>query len=309
MSRVGIVVLLLAMVLSASVAMSADPAPTKRPPPEQQLYPTLEEAGAALLGAMRSGEGRQIRAVLGPGSGALIASGDRSADQAMRKNFVAAYEQAAKFDRDGDAKATILLGEKEFPFPFPLVKEGARWRFDAKTGAEEIVARRIGDNELAAMRVCLAYVDAQREYVLKDRNSAGFLVYAQKLASTPGKRDGLYWDTKDGEPRSPFGPIAVQAQGRASEERNAYHGYRYKILTGQGSDAPGGAYDYVVRGRMIGGFALVAYPVRWGVSGVVTFMVNHDGAVYEKNLGQNTGEIAAKLTLFNPDSTWTKSKP
>ena len=246
---------------------------------------------------------------VGPGSGALIASGDRSADQAMRKNFVAAYEQAAKFDRDGDAKATLLLGEKEFPFPFPLVKEGARWRFDAKTGAEEIVARRVGDNELAAMRVCLAYVDAQREYVLKDRDSAGFLVYAQKLASTPGKRDGLYWDTKDGEPRSPFGPIAVQAQGRASEERNAYHGYRYKILTGQGSDAPGGAYDYVVRGRMIGGFALVAYPVRWGVSGVVTFMVNHDGAVYEKNLGQNTGEIAAKLTLFNPDSTWTKSKP
>lgn len=305
----GVVALMLAMVLPVSLAETADPAPAKRRPPEQQVYPTLEEAATALLGAMRSGDAMQIRAVLGPGSGKLIWSGDRIADEQMRQDFVAAYEKARKIDRAGDDKATLLLGDKEFPFPYPLVKGAAGWRFDAKTGAEEIVARRIGDNELSAMRVCLAYVDAQREYVLKDRSSAGFLEYAQKLVSAPGKRDGLYWETNEGEPKSPFGPIAVQARRVTNGERDAYHGYRYRILTGQGSDAPGGSYDYIVRGRMIGGFALVAYPARWGGSGVMTFMVSHDGVVYEKNLGKTTRDIAAKMPLFNPDSTWTKTQP
>ncbi len=284
--------------------------PAKRSPAPQRTFATPEEAGAALIAALDSDNNRTIFAVLGRGSGQLLRSGDPVQDEGLRSAIVAAYRIRVHYEMSGDTNATMLLGANDYPFPYPLVKVAAGWQFDAKSGAEEIVNRRIGSNELAAINVCLAYVDAQREYVLRDRDDNGLLEYAQKLSSAPGKRDGLYWPAKDGEPPSPFGPLVARArtEGYAEVTAEPYYGYRYKILTAQGRDAPGGAYDYVVDGRMIGGFALVAYPARWGVSGVMTFVCNHDGVVYERNLGRDTAAIAAKMTLYNPDATWKKSE-
>jgi hypothetical protein len=280
----------------------------------QTTFANPEDAGRALFEAMKSGDWKRIYVVLGPGSGPLIHTGDSVEDSATREEFIAAYDKSAKFDRGGDARATLLLGEKDYPFPFPLVKGGQGWSFDARAGAEEIVNRRIGENELSAIQVCLAYLDAQREYVLKDRDNNGLLEYAQKLVSTPGTKDGLYWPTKEGERPSPFGPLATRAAGEGygmdkSGVPRAYHGYHYRVLTAQGPDASGGAYDYRVRGKMIGGFGLVAYPARWGASGVMTFVCNHDGVVFEKNLGSDTRNVARAMTLFNPDATWKKATP
>ncbi len=260
---------------------------------------------------MRSDERKQIWRVLGPGASKFIRSGDPVQDNDAREAFVAAYDKAVRFERSGDDKATLLVGPGDFPFPYPLVIRNGRWQFDAKQGNEQVLDRRIGRNELSAINVCLAYVDAQREYVTRDRDGNGLLEYAQKLTSSPGTQDGLFWETKDGEPPSPLGPLAASArsQGYGRQGPGApYHGYYYKILTGQGKDAPGGAYDYIVNGRMIGGFGLVAYPARWGASGVMSFVCNHDGVVYEKNLGSDTQAIASKMTLFNPDATWSKSR-
>jgi hypothetical protein len=185
------------------------------------------------------------------------------------------------------------------------------WHFDSRSGAKEILNRRIGRNELSAAQVCLAYVDAQREYVLKDRDNDGLLEYAQELISAPGKRDGLYWQTAQGEPPSPLGPLVAKARSEGYGEAHSnsaqpYHGYLFKILTAQGPNAGGGAYDYVVDGRMIGGFALVAWPARWRASGVMTFVVNHDGVVYSKTLGPQTPAMVARMARFDPDPTWTK---
>jgi hypothetical protein len=277
----------------------------------QRSFASPEEGAKALDAAMKSGDWKQIYAVLGPGSGQLIYSGDRVADTATRTMFVEGYDKSAKFDRDGDAKATLLLGANDYPFPYPLVKSAKGWMFDARAGAEEIVNRRVGENELAAIQVCLAYVDAQREYATLDRDSNGLLEYAPKLASTPGKHDGLYWPTKEGEPPSPFGPLATRSASEgygknAAAGPDAYHGYHYRILTAQGQFAQGGAYDYRVKDKMIGGFALVAFPARWGVSGVMTFICNHDGVVYQKNLGKETASAARGMTRFDPDPSWTK---
>ena len=287
---------------------NAPSAPSRRPAIVQRTFATPEEAGRALVEALDSDDNRAIYAVLGKGSGAVFRSGDPVEDEATRTAIAAAYRIRVKYETAGDAKATLLLGDKDYPFPYPLVKVPAGWQFDAKGGAEEIVNRRIGANELAAINVCLAYVDAQREYVLRDRDNNGLLEYAQKLESAPGKQDGLYWATKEGEPPSPLGPLAARArkEGYVKGTDAPYHGYLYKILNAQGKDARGGAYDYIVDGKMIGGFALVAYPARWGVSGVMTFVCNHDGVVYEKNLGRESAAIAAKMTVYNPDATWKR---
>ena len=295
-----------ALAVAFATSALAQDTPPRRQPPEQKVYASPDDAAQALSQAMRGTDNRELAAVLGRGGGRLVFSGDRDADAQTRADFVAAYDASHRVETSGGDKATLILGANEYPFPFPLVKNDAGWRFDAATGAEEIVARRIGANELAAMQVCLAYVDAQREYVLKDRDANGFLEYAQKLASTPGQRDGLYWETKEGEPLSPFGPIAVQERRPGQGERDAYHGYRYKILTAQGPSARGGEFDYVVKGKMIGGFALIAYPARYGVSGVMSFIVNQEGVIYEKNLGKNTREVAGKIIAYDPDSSWTK---
>jgi hypothetical protein len=301
---------LIAVAPCAQLVHAADAKAAKKTAslPAQRAFASPGEAAKALVAAMRADDLRALYAILGPGSGKLIFTGDKVADNAMRDQFVAAYEKSMKLDTQGDAKATLLLGEKDYPFPYPLAKTAAGWQFDARSGAKEIVDRRIGANELWTIQVCLAYVDAQREYVLKDRDSNGLLEYAQRLVSTPGKHDGLYWQAKEGEPPSPLGPLGLQARSEGyGKGVGAYHGYRYKILTGQGKDAPGGAYDYVVKGKMIGGFGLVAWPARWGASGVMTFVCNHDGVVYQKDLGPDTATTAATMTRFNPDSTWTKA--
>ena len=317
-TRMSALMLALALPIAAGLstaALAADAAPSGRPSARiAQLSFASPEAGAqALQEAMKSNDWKRIYAVLGPGSGKLIYTGDKVTDTSTRTTFVAAYEKSAKFDRDGDAKATLLLGENDYPFPFPLIKVASGWSFDSRAGAEEIVNRRVGENELAAIQVCLAYVDAQREYATKDRDSNGLLEYAQRMVSTPGKRDGLYWPTKDGEPPSPFGPVATRAAGEGygieSGVPQSYHGYHYRILTAQGQFAQGGAYEYRVKGMMIGGFALIASPARWGVSGVMTFICNHDGVVFEKNLGRDTLAQAKAITRFDPDPTWVKATP
>jgi hypothetical protein len=296
-------------VYAQTTVPSRAPAVTKAKPAAQQAFATPEEAAAALANALRSDDLRQIHSVLGPGSGKVIRSGDPVQDAAGRKRFLAAYETSVKIEPLGDAKVTLLIGSEEFPFPFPLLKTATGWKFDSKAGAEEVLNRRIGRNERAAIQVCLAYVDAQREYATKDRDKDGLLAYAQKFISTPGEHDGLYWETREGEAASPLGPLSTRAkeQGYTNLGTEPYHGYYYKILTEQGADNPGGAYSYVVRGKMIGGFALVAYPARWGASGVMTLICNHQGVVYEKNLGKDTVAIAERMTRYNPDASWKKT--
>jgi hypothetical protein len=206
------------------------------------------------------------------------------------------------------------VGSEDWPFPIPLVKKDEYWFFDTMAGKEEILNRRIGRNELNAIQVCLAYVDAQREYVLKDRDGNKLLEYAQKFISSKGKKNGLYWEVKEGEKLSPLGPLVAKAAkegyiGRKPVGKHTpYHGYYYKILKAQGKNAPGGEYDYIVKEKMIGGFASVAYPAEYGNSGVMTFIVNHDGVVYEKDLGKETEKIATAMKKFDPDKTWKKAE-
>ena len=293
--------------------LAADAAPAQARRVVLQRFATPDDAVRALVAAIRSGNTHSIYRVLGPGSSKLIRSGDPVADKQGRVRFIAAYATRSKIEPDGDARATLLIGENEWPFPFPLRRQTAGWTFDTRSGAEEILNRRIGRNELSAIQVCLAYVDAQREYALTEGNRGGLHEYATRLVSSPAKKDGLYWPTKEGEPLSPLGPLAAKAQGEGyGKSKNAanepYHGYFYKILTSQGGDAPGGATSYIVKGKMIGGFALVAYPARWGASGVVTLVVSHDGVVYQKNLGKSTAAMASHMSRFDPDATWSKAQ-
>jgi hypothetical protein len=205
----------------------------------------------------------------------------------------------------------VHVGQDDWPFPIPLVHDRSGWRFDTRQGRQEILARRIGRNETNAVQTCLAYVDAQREYYAEDRNRDGILEYAQKFDSTPGKRDGLYWETSSGDPPSPLGPLVVSAYAAGYRRAKGggptpYHGYLYRILTAQGPNAADGAYDYVVRGHMIAGFGLVAFPAAYGASGVMTLIVNQDGVVYQKDLGPTTRTVATAMRTFDPDPTWTK---
>ena len=311
--RAAALLVVLSCIVAAAVPSAVDAAPAKAHVSVRRSYATPADAVQALVAAVRAGDTKRIYEALGPGSGRLIRSGDPVADEQARARFVAAYDKRWKIDRDGEARATLLIGDKDWPFPFPLVKGAEGWKFDARSGAEEILNRRIGRNELAAIQVCLAYVDAQREYALTQGSSNGLHEYATRLVSTPGKKDGLYWRTQAGEPLSPLGPLAAKARqegyGKRSNAANEpYHGYYYRILSRQGSAAPDGAYDYVIDGKMIAGFALVAYPARWGASGVMTFIVNHMGVVYQKNLGKATAAIALGMTSFDPDPTWTKAE-
>jgi Protein of unknown function (DUF2950) len=283
------------------------PAVAKPKPEAQRIFASPEQAAAELADAIRSNDLKHIHSVLGAGSGKVIHSGDPVQDAAGRKRFLEAYQTSVKIEPSGDARVTLLIGSEDFPFPFPLVKTATGWKFDSKAGAEEVLNRRIGRNERSAIQVCLAYVDAQREYATKDRDKDGLLEYAQKFISTPGEHDGLYWETKEGEAASPLGPLSARAKEEGYKlGSEPYHGYYYKILTAQGADNPGGAYSYIVRGQMIGGFALVAYPARWGASGVMTFICNHRGVVYEKNLGKAAVSIAERMTRYNPDPSWKK---
>ena len=276
----------------------------------QKSFPAPEEGVQALIEAARKNDTAALLAVLGPEAKSLVDAGDPVANQASLERFVKSYEEAHTLVQSGDTKVALQIGKDEWAFPIPLIKGSAGWYFDTREGKAEILNRRIGRNELDVVQVCLAYVDAQREYYVRNPRNAALLQYAPKFISTKGKRDGLYWETAADEPPSPLGPLVAQARSegyrRAAGKPVPYHGYYYKMLTRQGPDAPDGAYDYVVRGKMIGGFALVAYPAQYGSSGIMTFIVNHDGIVYEKDLGPNTAATARSMTKFNPDKTWKK---
>jgi hypothetical protein len=273
----------------------------------QQAYASPEDAAASLAVAVKTGTRRAILKVLGNDAEDIVESGDDVADAEMRQRFLSAYDAGHSIKAEGNKKATLVLGADDFPFPIPLANNKSGWEFDAAAGRLEILYRRIGRNELDAIQTCLAFVDAQNEYAEKDRTGEGSGVYAQRIVSSPGKRDGLFW--RDDRDPSPLGELAAQASTegyKVGDQAAPYHGYYFRILKGQGPDAPGGAFYYVVKGKMIGGFALIAYPAEYGNSGVMTFMVNHAGTVYQKDLGQRTAIIAKRVSLFDPDQTWKK---
>jgi hypothetical protein len=275
----------------------------------QRRFASVEEAGQALVDAFKSGNQDAMVAILGAAGKPIVSSGDPVADRRARERFVAAYDDRHHFEAGG-GKVVLVVGPDDFPFAIPIVPDGPSWRFDTAAGKEEILNRRIGQNELNTIQVCLAYVDAQREYYARDPDGDALLQFAQTFASTSGRRDGLYWPTNPGEPPSPLGPFVARARGEGYSKRStnpvAYWGYYFRILTGQGKDAPGGAYSYLAHGKMMGGFALVAYPAQYGVSGVMTFIVNQDGVVYQKDLGPNSAALALAMKEFNPDATWSK---
>ena len=294
---------ILGLALSVGLAQGATP--------KQKNYASPEEAFADLVAALKSGKLEAVLAALGPAAMPLIASGDKVADREGRERFLKAYDEGSKVEKPDEAKAVLSVGKDNWPFPIPAVKDAAGWHFDAEAGKEEILNRRIGRNELFTIQAVLAYVDAQRDYYQMNPQKAKLAQYAQRIGSSPGKRDGLYYPTKAGEPPSPLGPrydAAVKEGYTKSEDGGpgTYHGYKYRILKAQGPDAPGGAYDYVAQGAMIGGFALVAWPTTYGNSGIMTFIVNQDGVVYEKDLGPATAVEVQKIKRFNPDKTWKK---
>ena len=295
-----------ALFFALACAGSALAAETK-----QKAFATPEEAVKELIAAVKAGDAKAMQAILGPGSREIVSSGDAAADKAGRERFAKSFDEANKLDKAGDTKAVLSIGKDAWPFPVPVVKDAAGWRFDAKAGKEEILNRRIGRNELSVIQALQAYVDAQREYYLRNPAGDKLLQYAQKIASTQGKRDGLYFPTKAGEKPSPLGPLvdSARAEGYKKGEGGKpvpFHGYHFRILKGQGADAKGGAYDYVASGKMIGGFAMIAWPATYDNSGVMTFMVNHDGVVYEKDLGPETAAAVQKIAKFNPDKTWKR---
>ncbi len=303
----GVTALLFAMaVLAAPHALAGGPA-------EQRSFPSPQQAVAALVAAVQDNTDTELLAILGPGSEDLISSGDKVADQNGRARFIKAYKEKNGLEQQDGDRTVLLIGAKEYPFPFPLVRQGKAWRFDTQAGTEEILNRRIGRNELHTIEVMRAYTDAQREYACMKRNSGG-PEFAQKFTSSMGKKDGLYWQPEEGEQESPFGPLIAKAtkegyaHGPNEESVEPFHGYYFKILKAQGEHATGGAFDYVANGKMVLGFALLAYPAKYGVSGIMSFIVNQEGVIYEKDLGKNTATAAAAMTTFNPDDTWYQNK-
>ena len=279
---------------------------------QQKNFASAEEAVKAAVAAAKNNDDKEMLAIFGSQAKELLFSGDPVADKQRRGQFVSAYEEKNLLVSQGD-KTVLIVGKQEWPLPIPLVKKDQGWVFDTAQGKEEILNRRIGENELFTIQACLAVVDAQREYAIKDRTRDGLLEYEQKFVSDPGQKNGLYWEAKAGEPQSPLGPIMTQIraqgyQGKPSATPVPYHGYYYRILTAQGKDARGGAHSYIVKGKMIGGFAVVAYPATYGNSGVMTFIVNHDGKVFQKNLGPTTAAVAKAMKEYNPDKTWAEVK-
>jgi hypothetical protein len=274
----------------------------------QEKYATPDAAVDALVASAKSGDEKAALVVLGPGADDIISSGDKVSDDAVRARFISSYNAKHEIKMVGDDKATLIIGDNDYPVPIPLVRKVGKWSFDTQAGRIEILARRIGHNELDAIQTVLAFVDAEDEYASKDRTGGSVGVYAQHFVSQPGKKDGLYWPTEPSEEESPLGELFAQAsqEGYGGGGHAPYHGYYHKILTKQGPHATGGAVDYVVNGKMIGGYALVAYPDEYRNSGVMTFIVNHSGQVFQKDLGPDTANIAQRMTSFDPDPSWKK---
>ena len=296
-------------VCGAAALMLAIPAAIFAAPEKQ--FSTPDDAVNALTIATQAKDTNALDAIFGPELRSLVSV---DAVQASNRFVIFARRLSEKVDleRNSDDRITLAIGNDGWPFPIPLVRRDGQWSFDTEAGKEEILNRRIGANELATIRVCHGYVEAQREYASKDHCGDGVFQYARYLRSSPGKHDGLYWHAEPGQEMSPFGPLIAAAHGEGYRHESKimtavqkpYHGYYFKILTRQGPHAPGGKYDYVINGRMIAGFALVAWPAEWGNSGIMTFIVNQQGKVYEKNLGKKTAKMAQNLKAFDPDPGW-----
>ncbi len=293
---------------STAVAVAVTAAALHSAPIEsQRTFATPQEAVQAAIDAADHNDTAALMKLFGPGGKAIVESGDASDDTDARAEFVRAAHEKMQIEQDpkSPAKASLLVGNEDWPFPVPLIREGGTWRFDSSQGRVEILARRIGRNELNAMEVCRGYVEAQMEFAAQDRDGDGILKYAQKIVSAQGKQDGLY---SDGAPQNlvtkQFADAAASAPVGARAE--PYHGYYFRVIKSQGPAAAGGAFSYVVKDKMIGGFALIAWPADYGVSGIGTFIINHQGIVHEKDLGTNTAVLARQITRFNPDKSWRR---
>ncbi len=289
-----------AVVLAAGIASIPGAAQ-----PGQKTFATPQEAAQALVDAAGGNDTAALLRIFGPAGKDIVQSGDAAADKEGREKFAALARQKMEVELDQDKdRATLIVGPGAWPLPVPIVLEKGQWRFNSAVGRVEVLARRVGRNELTAMEVCRAYVEAQTEYASRDRTTSGVLQYAQRILSSPGKKDGLYWE---GEPDNLVPKAFADASAAMLAEGKTpapYHGYYFHILKAQGPDAEGGAMDYMVHGKMIGGFALVAYPAEYGVSGIETLVVNHRGKVYEKDLGPTTGVLARQMLRFNPGKSW-----
>lgn len=279
---------------------------------DEQRFNSPQAAMDALKAAVEATDTNALHAIFGQ-AGHRLVSADVVEAAMERELFMRRVQEKVNLVSESGSKVVLQLGADGWPFPIPLVKQDGQWRFDTEGGEEEILNRRIGANELGAIQVCRAYVQAQREYASVDRNNDGVLEYAQHLRSTPGTHDGLYWSRRMGDELSPLGPLVAQARVEGyrqttkilTDERSPYHGYYFKVLTRQGKHAAGGKYNYIINGHMIGGFALVAWPAEWGNTGVMTFMINQQGRMYQKNLGPKTSSSAGAMTVYDPDNTWT----
>jgi hypothetical protein len=307
----------LALLLIGSLLIGAALAQTPAPV-VQSRFATPEEAVQALKEAAKAKDQTALTAIFGPDRAKLL-TGDAVEDNSALEHFAAHLAESYKLEKATDTKVTLLVGAENWPSPIPLVKDENQWRFDTAAGLEEILNRHIGEDELSAIMTCRAYVLAQWEYYTQATGTTqdGLAVYAQKFVSTPGKRDGLYWDSPAGAKASPLGSLVAQARTEgymAGQPRpkgvpkRPYHGYYFKILTRQGPHAPGGKFSYVINGNMIAGYALLAYPDKWGSSGIMTFIVNQQGRIYERNFGPKTAQLAAGITEYDPDPSWTLVK-
>ena len=283
---------------------------------EQRTFATPDEAVTALGAAAEKHDVAELGRLFGPGTDELLSSGDEVEDRKGREAFLQRYQAHHQLVAGGSDNLVLQVGQDNWPLPIPLIKKDARWRFDGVAGADEIVRTRIGANELRTIDVMYGYVAAQQEYAAKGHDGLPAGIYAQRLRSEPGKHNGLYWEVGPGEPESPAGPALAQATaegyvkgGQQQGERRPYHGYLYRPLLSQGAESTDGARDYLVNGKLTRGFALIAYPADYGASGIMTFIVNQDGLVWQRDLGENTETEAAGIAQFNPDSSWTPIPP
>lgn len=277
----------------------------------QATFTSPDNAVASLVAAAHAGDTGQLKNVLGSQADEVLSSGDDVADKNGRESFLKAYDQKHQLVAGDEGSITLVVGNSDWPLPIPIVRDGDKWRFDTDAGKEEILNRRIGRNELSTIQTCLAILDAQREYISHDRDANGLLEYATRFISTPGKKDGLFWPAAASEPPSPLGPLVAEAAEagylpaqRASGVRRPYQGYLFRILTRQGASAPGGALDYMVNGKLIGGFAIVAWPASYGNSGIMTFIMSHEGTIYQRDLGDGTAKAAEAMSAYDPSPQW-----
>jgi len=304
-ARVGVGVVLLS---------AAAPFAVRAAEPAQETFASPEAAAAALAGAWDHGDMAELLKIFGAVGAKLISSGDPIADANAKQRLATEYTASHKIDYEGADKAVLSIGKDDFPFPIPLLKDGSAWHFDTAAGEQEILDRRIGANELHTIEVSNAYVEAQREYAAMNPVDKGQDEYAQQFGSSPGKHNGLYWEAANATDESPFGPLVANARAEgygpnATGTPTPYHGYYFKILTRQGPNAPGGVKNYIVNGRMTGGFAMIAFPAKYSDSGIMTFIVGQTGVVFEKNLGPDTSAVARRIREYDPDQSWNPTRP